>query len=439
MSSEAKKNLKDDRYPVVLYGEPYYYFLEHMRSLNPKSVRVYKRRLAEFLIHHNSNTVDFYKFIVENRNPKDSRDKDVLKKLLDDYCLSLMTREVDPYMFNTVLSYVYSFNHFLEGNDQSIGYRYDPPKTLSPEEYMKKVVPNGAERILRDKVNKLMTFTTNPQYRSIMTLMKDTGLRSSDMCQIQYKHIRGALADPAPEYITFEILPIKNMHSTKLMANPVMGPDSIKHLRLWVARKKKKYAERYGYEKRLLKKAQTWKMYSQHKETLVPKEYPYTEDDEDYVYCYMETKKSYVRKDGLHIPGRSFGERLDQGAGANIIQIIKRDHKDEFKKLSANSFRKSHSTGLTAGGVPERWVNVLQGKKGEGTQGIYQRPDERELIEKYSAGYHEIALEKPESKRNQELQARLEHAEVALLKERLGLKDISDEEIRQALRTIKNA
>ena len=403
MSVEAKQSMKDDRFPEVLFGEPFYYFLDHMRALNKKSVLVYKRRLAEFLIYHQSNTVDFYKYVVENKNPKDSRDKDATKKLLDDYCSYLMNREDEPYMFNTVLTYVYAFNHFLEGNDQGIRYRYMPPRTLTPEEYLKKVVPNGADRISREKINELLTQTANPQYRSILMMLKDSGLRASDISQLTFKHIRKALQDPAPDYITFEILPIKNMNMSGIIANPVLGPDAIKFLRIWLVYKKRKYEERFEYEKRLLKKAQTWKMYGAQKD-LVPKEYPYTENDEDYIYCYMETKKGHVRTDGTVITGRSFGEKLDQGAAANIVQVIKRKDKAAFKKLSAHSFRKAHATGLTSAHVPERWVNVMQGKKGEGTQGIYIKPNEEEIIEEYAAGYSKIALAKEENQKITELE-----------------------------------
>ena len=429
MSVEAKKNVKDDRFPEVLFGEPFYYFLDHMRNLKSDSVLVYKRRLAEFLIHHKSTTVDFYKYVIENENPKDSRDKDVVRKLLDNYLTQLMTREEKPFMFNTVLTYVYAFNHFLEGNDKSMGkgYSFKPPKIFTAEEYKKKVVPDGAYRISREKINEMMALTANPQYRSMLLTMKDTGLRSSDLTQIQYKHIRKALADPAPDYITFEILPIKNMNGTNLIANPVMGPDSIKALRAWFIRKKKKFGQRYEYEKKLLKKAQTWKMYDAQKD-LVPKEYPYTENDEDYVYCYMETKKTYTRTDGLVIPGRSFGEPLRPRAVTGIVNSLKRDNKEAFYKISSHSFRKSHTTGLTAGGVPERWQNVMQGKKGEGTQGIYQKPDEAELIEAYSEGYEQISLAEPKAEHITELENKIDTLE------RIVMKNLLQRENWEALR-----
>ena len=395
----SASDLRKDPDHEELVGESYGYFMESIKATSLGTQKKYRKRLAEFLRDHQSNTEDFFKWICEHENPDDPRDVNALKKLLDSYYNLLITREEKPYKFNTVIMFVKAVNHFLRGNMKDIHYKFKP-SGLKPEEFNKKVVANGQDRISRDKINYLMSLTANPQYRSVITLLKDTGLRSGDLSQIKYKHIRKALQNPAPEYITFEILPIKNMNTTWLFANPDLGPDAIKYLRLWVEYKKRMFNNRFAYETKSKKKG-----YFKH---LEPKEYPYTEEDDDFVYCYMETKKTHVDKNGVRKPGRGFGDPLEPIGASSMIQILKRKDRSAFKKISAHSFRKSHTTGLTAGDVPERWTNVMQGRRGEGTQGIYQKPDEDELIQAYSEGYYAIALAEPEDAKIEELREQLE-------------------------------
>jgi hypothetical protein len=46
-----------------------------------------------------------------------------------------------------------------------------------------------------------------------------------------------------------------------------------------------------------------------------------------------------------------------------------------------------HTTQLGYGGVPITWINKMQGRRGDGTQGTYTKPNPIELIEMFKRGY----------------------------------------------------
>ena len=384
----SNKDLADERYPDILFGTTYAHFLKSMKNVSPKTKKAYSKRLAEFLMDHQSTSEGFYAWILENHDQNDPRDSDALENLLTTYYNHLLVRPVKPYKFSTVIAYVKSVNHYLKGNDKAFSYSFRATG-LSREEYNKKVLPQGQDRANREDIKDLMSITTNPQYHAMMMILKDTGLRSGDVAAIKYKHVREALQDNPPDYITFEFMPEKNMGQSDLPANPVLGPDAIKYLRLWIDHKKYLYENREAYEIKSKRKGRF---------SGVPRPHIYTEDDEQSIWMITSTRAEFTDKDGRTSSAIKFGDKLKPNGVTQAIQNLIRPHrKTRFLKKSAHSFRKNHTTGLTAGLVPERWINKMQGRKGVGTQGIYQRPDPDELIEAYSKGYHKISLEKEDS------------------------------------------
>ncbi len=389
------------RFPNVLFGKSYQKFMRSMKGSRPSTLKRYSVCVAEFLIYHQSNTEDFYAWILEEKKRyADGRDfKEYFEDVLTNYYDHLLTREEKPLKFTSVVGYVKAVNHFLRGNGEGIGYSYKP-SILENDEYEKKVLIDGSRKFSREDIQFLMESTANRQYKAIMMILKDSGLRSGDVGRLQYKHIREALQDPAPEFITFEIMPDKNKGKSNIYANVVLGYDAIKYLRAWTVHKKKLFEKREAYEIMMSQKGRY-----RHE----VRQYEYTENDEDYVFCKTETKMAYEKGNGdKAVPTHSFGDRLGHQSVTQMMLNLKKPYKDQFKKKSAHSFRKTHSTGLTAGDVPERWINKMQGRKGTGTQGVYQKPDPEELIAAYKKGYHKIALVKPESQEITELKHTLD-------------------------------
>ena len=64
----------------------------------------------------------------------------------------------------------------------------------------------------------------------------------------------------------------------------------------------------------------------------------------------------------------------------------------ENRNISAHSLRKTHQTQLAAGGVPESWIDKMTGRKTGGSKGVYVKPDEFQLIEKYKKAYSNLSI-----------------------------------------------
>ena len=392
------------RFPKVSFGSTYKRFMRSMKHCSDATKKRYSVYLAEFLLAHQSTTEDFLVWILENKNPDDQFDTDYLDELLTNYYDSLFTRKVRPQKFNSVIGHVKAINHFLKGSRQDFSYSYKP-RHLSRQDYDKMAVTDGQKKMEREDMQFLMESTANRQYKAMMMIMKDTGLRAGDIGLIQYKHIREALGDNPPDYITFEILPTKNIGQSNLIANPVMGPDSIKYLNRWIVYKKRKFGERTAYE--TSRKEQG--LYR-----LEVRPIAYSDEDEDYVFCKMESKHEYTTTDGRYVPTKYFGDMYGFKGVTMIFQNLKKNYKKEFAKKSAHSFRKTHFTGLSGAKVPERWINVMQGRLGEGTQGAYVTPNSVELMGAYKKGYHAISLEKSESEELKIKQAQIDSLQHAL-------------------------
>ena len=75
-------------------------------------------------------------------------------------------------------------------------------------------------------------------------------------------------------------------------------------------------------------------------------------------------------------------------AGLIVKRMIRLGLGPEAYKRSAHSLRKFHKTRLEAGGVPEQWVKMLQGKASD----VYSKPEPRELTDKYVEAYDQLRV-----------------------------------------------
>jgi hypothetical protein len=192
--------------------------------------------------------------------------------------------------------------------------------------------------------------------KSIITIGKDTGLRVSDIANIRVKHVIDAIKENR-EFHTFEIEVEKTTKETGVKANPVIGPDTIKYLRLW------------------------WKERAK---------YGCGENPEDYLYCVVEDKPEHTRA-GKVIPEQHRGDPLDSPAISTMIYRLIKKAGLEVKNISAHSMRKFHETMLQAGHVPDMWIDRMTGRA-EGYKGGYVKPDEKQLIEAYRPAYSQLSL-----------------------------------------------
>jgi hypothetical protein len=165
---------------------------------------------------------------------------------------------------------------------------------------------------------------------------------------------------PEPYAINKNVNASRIKGSRSLPATVIMGYESIKHLNYWMVERS-----------RLLRKYD-----------LDPN------DPEGYVFCATQN----IKKTGVKV-----GDEAGIKAIGNAVYHVKKalGMRDGVK---FHSWRNNHTTNLISGGMPELFVLVLQGRKGQaGSIRDYTDPDREQLLEFYKRAYHVLALDTKES------------------------------------------
>jgi len=346
--------------PDVIVGLSGKYFTQEIERKSESLQKLYIRYLSDLLrgIGHDSDS--FYNWVNESLASEDRRAKKDLTHILSEY---VDKRILGGMKFNSVKVFPKAVNFFLKANEvEGYRFKYQPNSVTRSVDH--NLFSEGADRMKIGEIKEFMSLTGNPRNLSIITMLKDSGLRCGDLAQLRIKHIKDALKE-GNQFIHFGIIPQKNKGlaysngSTPLPAQVVIGWDAIHYLRKYL-----EIRERSG-------------------EVLT---------DESFVYVNDRSQKEHTRKTMGTINEAKKGDPMTPQNISYIFNYIK--GKGNFEgKFSAHSLRKNFVTSLTGAGVPERWINIMQGKKGQGTQGVYQRPDTSELIEVYSKAYTSLSLD----------------------------------------------
>lgn len=269
--------------------------------------------------------------------------RDIPNKL-DDFVKSLQSQGMKA---SSTIRHYSAVVKFFECNSLEFnGYRPEADKATIPG-------------ITKDQLRKVLSQSGNARTKAYFLTAKDTGLRTGDITRLTVGQLRPALDDPSIEFYTFETQTSK----TGSMANPVLGPDSLNMIREWMD-----YRERKGI----------------------------SAEDSDPLFCGVKTVTAYTDTRGRNVKGATAGGFVDTSTfGVLFIKMrdkagIKAVNGD--KKPSIHSLRKYHKTNLEYAGCPTSWINKMQGRVGEGTGGLYTKPESAQLIEMYSRAYHGLAL-----------------------------------------------
>ena len=365
--------------PIVIVGGSGKYFSQEIKRKSDSLQKLYFRYLSNLLVGIGHDTESFYKWVNESLVSDDRRAKKDLTHILSEY---VDKRILGGMKFTSVKVFPKAVNFFLKANEVD-GYRfkYQPNRVTRNVEHS--LFSEGADRMNIGEIKEFMSLTGNPRNLSIITMLKDSGLRCEDLAQLRVKHIKESLKE-GKQFIHFEIIPQKNKGlaysngSTPLPAQVVIGWDAIHYLRKYL-----EIRQRNG-------------------EVL---------NDENFVYVNDRNQKEHTRKTTGTINKAIKGEPMTPQNISYIFNYIK--GKGNFEgKLSAHSLRKNFVTSLTGAGVPERWINKMQGKRGQGSQGVYQKPSVEELVSVYQDAYHALSLEgHSQSQELSEMSIRLEELE----------------------------
>ena len=225
----------------VLSGESWEYFQSKLKNRNPETAKVYDRYMRRYLTDTNTSPDEFYNYVKSHLESEDRRKIGKLENEFIDYYTSLITEQ--GFHIQTVLNYENSILAFLEANylKDRIQFRIKFNGKMK-QNYPRSFTNNGKDKAEIDEIKRLVTYMSNPRNISAVLTMRDTGLRVSDIANLQIKHIQPIIDDLSLRWYTFEITPIKNLkQDTPLPANPVMGYESIEALRIWLNYRVNKY------------------------------------------------------------------------------------------------------------------------------------------------------------------------------------------------------
>ena len=218
------------------------------------------------------------------------------------------------------------------------------------------------------KIYERMVFAYRLRNRAILLSLKDSGLRVSDLSMMNYNHWLQAKTILNEHAETFKVFDPEHTKKMKVIAYVHLGPESV-----------------MAIDK-------------------------YIEDRQERDEILTEESPLFIGQDG---------ERITRNALTCIF--LRQAKKLKFKRISAHSFRKFHTTILEEAGMPENWIKKLQGK----VASVYSQPEETgKLTERYLACYDALrVLEKPRGEDEQ-------HEKIDKLTHELGLSQYEIAELR---------
>ncbi|TFH13523.1 site-specific integrase [Candidatus Bathyarchaeota archaeon] len=233
----------------------------------------------------------------------------------------------------------------------------------------------GQDKASIQDIKAFMDATDNPRNLAMLSVAKDTGLRSGDICLIDWIDVKPVLDDPSLEFHSWEIQQEKR--SAKIPANPCFGRDAIYYLNKyyrWIyqenERRKKANVER-------LEKNKTRK----HKDKLPQLDLIPNGWDDPIFICLVNRHNTEV------------GIRLNSGSISAEIAKVRNRAGLSGEKISMHSMRKFFHTNMQSAGVSDEWLYKMEGRKFMGSGEAYSRPDYKQLKEIYLKSYYRISLD----------------------------------------------
>lgn len=323
-------------------------WLEYKSS---NTVRQYVPAFEKFLEWIDLDTEGLYDFHVQKLKSEDLRDRKNLPRKVREYQRILMVEK--GFAITTVKTVEKAVRGFFEANELPFSMNGESLSVWAEKQGLDLAI-KGSEKVTREELKLLLEMTNNYRDKSIITFLKDSGLRVSDLVDLKIGDIRSAL--DGREFFTWTM----RIKKTRRYADPCLGPDAIRYLKLWMDKRP---------------------------------DYGLSNDDDDLLYVALERKSGYLNTStGKTIKTTEVGDSLSSRSFATIFyNVVKRAGLK--RRISAHSTRKFLQTELEYGGMPPEWVDKLTGRKTPGTSGIYRKPNPAQLIDLYSKAYHRISLE----------------------------------------------
>ncbi len=321
-------------------GESWDWWRTELEGKAERTRRNYIHDMEGFLNYVDWDTEKLYSVYMELKKAEDRREKKRLANKVAEYQKYLMTNREEivngktkfkkAQKSSTVSNVPRAIISFFSANEETFKMNGNATHGISDE------IPT----INHEDFNLIIGVINSIRLKSALYILRDGGMRISDLCNMKIKDVQPLLESEA-EFFTWEFKPEKTFKKSKVKANPVIGPEAIKWLKLWLKERNNRG---------------------------ITSEWIYT----------IITKRRDGREKGEKVNVRTFGQLFRNQRNKLGLQDT---------GVSIHSLRKMHTTQLGYGGVPSAWINRMQGRRGQGTQGTYTKPNPVELIEMFKRGY----------------------------------------------------
>ena len=297
-----------------------------LQSKSEATRKQYNRAMDRFLEYSNLTHNELFQIHYQALQSPDPRDKYKVSRMVKACMANLKESGLSSSTTYTIYKAVSSFltsqglDFKLQGTSPKISYQ-------------------GQRIIEKGEIRSLLEATSGLRNKAMIYTLKDSGLRVSDIVQLNYGHVKEAI-DSESEFILIRLRQTKN----DILALPILGPESLNAIKKWIDSRK-----RMGK----------------------------TLDDSSPLFCQIEGSKK--------------GEVLKSASVSTTIRKLV--EKCGLKDVSAHSFRKFNTTMLQAGGVPETWITIIQGRKITDSRSAYVQPTDSQLIHSYSKAYSSLSIE----------------------------------------------
>jgi hypothetical protein len=331
--------------------DPYEDWLSTLRTESTKIN--YLRDFQRFLDYVDLTPRELYESALNAHNSTDQQ----IKKNIPEKVYNLMVKrlkedEVTEATASNIKKVISSYlNHFgieLNWNGYTLKYAHDIKEAFG-----------------KGQIRALMENTSGMRNKAIIMMGKDSGLKSSDLCNLIVREIGPILESEKLEFFMFDPLNLNN-NKKGLKPEPCIGREAIKYIRLWIEER-----ERLG----------------------IPI------SDNAPLFCALEDKPERITKTGKNISAVNKGDPINSSTISSMMRRIMKKSGFEEIKVSTQSFRKYYQTCLEYAGYPLNWICRLIGSKGKDSSSAYFQPKEKllKLYEKcypYLAVYEEIETAK---------------------------------------------
>jgi len=329
----------------LLKGQSARRWKREFRAIDPRTARIYRMRLCQLLEHIGKTSQELLEWYSES---DDDERADILG-LVDDLALDwaeglntpLNTKTGEPYRYSgsTISNLYKAVASFFRANNRQIKFGTVRRKVAKPSDL-------GQGMINKHEIRKLLTLTGSYRNNTILHVMKDTGLRVSDIVQIDYHHVEEAYKK-REEWLIFDLLQEK----PDTVAKVALGPESLSSI--------------YDYIEYRMKRGDT-----------ISSEAP--------LFTY-EMNAEETR-------GVKVGDRMKPRAVSNTVLDICR--KANLTRISAHSFRKYHEIMLIEARMQLLVIKLLQGRSVvNNTEARYFKSNNEKILEMYQEAYPHLSLE----------------------------------------------